>query len=255
MGRKMGEQSCRNCVFAGPLRFGRRKVLVCANRPEKPGDLTVVEGKDCCRSFRARRGPVVRVEPPEPPNDKIKYIPLTKGKFAIVDAADYPALSKYKWHALEVAGGFYAARHERGKMVLMHRVIMQPPEGMVVDHIDRNRANNRRSNLRVCTQRQNRCNSRPCGGRSGFKGVSPQGHKWVSQLKYRGKSYRAGVFADPVDAARARDLLAVDVLGEYAWLNLPEEIRVRIRNLAGTLHVRSGARARLRVVGKDGPRR
>ena len=195
------------------------------------------------------------MEPPEPPNDRIKYIPLTKGKSAIVDAADYPALSRYKWHALEVAGGFYAARHRNGKTVLMHREIMQPPEGMVVDHIDGNRANNSRINLRVCTQRHNVCNSRPCGGRSGFKGVTPHRDKWDSKLKYRGKTYRAGVFADPVEAARARDLLAVDVLGEYAWLNLPEEIRVRIRNLAGTIQVRSGARARLRVVGKDGPRR
>ncbi len=251
----MRERSCRKCVYAGPLKCGRRKYLVCANRAQRPGDLTAVEGGDCCRSFRAKRGPVVRVEPPEPPNDQIKYIPLTKGKFAIVDAADYPALSQHKWHALEVADGFYAARHENGKTVLMHREIMQPPEGMVVDHIDHNRANNRRSNLRVCTQRQNVCNNRPCGGRSGFKGVFPQGEKWESKLKYRGKSYRAGAFADRVEAARARDLLAVDVLGEYAWLNLPEEIRVRIRNLAGRIHVRSAASARLRVAGKAARRR
>jgi hypothetical protein len=220
------------------------------------GNDRAVEGGDCCRSFRAKRGPVVRLEPPEPPNDKIKHIPLTKGKFAIVDAADYPALSKYKWFAQEVAGGFYAARHEAGKTILMHRQIMQPPPGMVVDHIDGNRANNSRVNLRVCTQRHNVCNSRPHGGRSGFKGVTPHRDKWDSKFSYRGETYRAGVFDDPVEAARARDLLAVDVLGEYAWLNLPEEIRVRIRNLKGTIHARSGAGpAQLQIRGKDGVRR
>jgi hypothetical protein len=179
-------------------------------------------------------------------------VPLTKGKFAIVDAADYPALSKYKWHALEVAGGFYAARHEGGKTILMHRQIMQPPEGMVVDHIDGNRANNRRSNLRVCSQQHNVCNSRPQGGRSGFKGVTPHRDKWDSKFRYKGKTYRAGVFDDPIEAARARDRLAADVLGEYAWLNLPEEMTVRLRHLKGTVRARSGARGRLQVRGQDG---
>ncbi len=251
----MSERCCRNCVYAGPLTCGGKKYLVCANRPERPGDLTVVEGRDCCRSFRAKRGPVVRLEPPEPPNDKIKYVPLTKGKFAIVDAADYPAVSKYKWHALEVGDGFYAARRKNGKTVLMHREIMQPPPGMVIDHIDHNRANNSRVNLRVCTQRQNVCNNRPCGGRSGFKGVFAQGDKWSSQVKYRGRIYRAGVFTDPTEAARARDLLAVAVLGEYAWLNLPKEIRGHIHQLAASIQVRATLRGRLQVRRKAGVRR
>jgi hypothetical protein len=192
------------------------------------------------------------VEPPEPASDKLKHITLTKGKYAIVDAADFEELNKYKWHALEVADGFYAARHKDGKTVLMHREIMQPPPGMVVDHVDGNRANNSRENLRVCTQRQNVCNRGP-HSKSGFKGVTPHRDKWAAKLGYKGETYRAGVFDDPVEAARARDQLAIEVVGEYAWLNRPEEVTVHIRNLAGTAWVESCvAPAPLLVLGRDG---
>jgi hypothetical protein len=248
----MSERCCRNCVYAGPLVCGGQEYLVCANRVDRPGDLTVVEGCERCRSFRARREPVLRVEPPEPANDKLKHIALTKGKYAIVDAADFEELNQYKWHALEVAGGYYAARHEKGKTVLMHRQLMQPPPGMVVDHADGNRANNSRENLRVCTQRQNICNQRP-HSKSGFKGVTPHRDKWDAKLGYKGETYRAGVFDSPEDAARARDRLAVDVVGEYAWLNRPEEATVRIRNLAGRARAESGVGpAGLRVRSSDG---
>jgi hypothetical protein len=248
----MTDRCCRHCVYAGPLVCGGKEYLVCANRADRPGDLTVVEECARCRSFRARRGPVIRVEPPEPHSDKLKHITLTKGKYAIVDAADFEELNKYKWHALEVAGGYYAARHEKGKIILMHRQIMQPPPGMVVDHVDGNRANNSRENLRICTQRQNLCNRAP-HSKSGFKGVTPHRDKWDAKLGFKGKTYRAGVFADPVEAARARDRLAIQVVGEYAWLNRPEEAAVRIRNLAGTAEARSCVvPAALQVRSKDG---
>jgi hypothetical protein len=134
----------------------------------------------------------------------------------------------------------------------MHREIMQPPPGMVVDHIDGNRANNSRENLRVCTQRQNVCNRGP-HGKSGFKGVTPHRDKWDAKLGYKGETYRAGIFDDPEDAARARDRLALEVVGEYAWLNRPEEATVHIRNLAGTAEAESCvAPAPLQVRDRDG---
>ncbi len=108
----------------------------------------------------------------------------------------------------------------------MHREIMHAPKGMVVDHKKDNSLNNRRRNLRVCTQGQNRANSKPHGGRSGFKGVYPQGDKWYGVVERGGKQHYAGTFPTPAEAARARDRLALKLFGEYAWLNFPNEVRV-----------------------------
>lgn len=102
----------------------------------------------------------------------MKQIPLTKGKVTVVDDADYEELSRYKWH---VAAEKYPARWgRRGErhIVYMHRQIMQPPDGMEVDHIDGNTFNNLRSNLRVCTHAENIHNAkRPSNNKSGVKGV------------------------------------------------------------------------------------
>jgi len=107
--------------------------------------------------------------------------------------------------------------------MLMHRMIMQPPEGMVVDHINGNGLDNRRCNLRICTQEQNARNNAPKGnGASRFKGVFPCGKKWGAKVTHRKKTHRLGVFADEVEAAKARDRLALKLHGEFARLNFPE---------------------------------
>lgn len=129
----------------------------------------------------------------------------------------------------------------------MHREIMKPPKGMVVDHRNHEGLDNHRHNLRVCTQQENVWNSRPCGSRSGFKGVTPHWDKWAAKLKYKGKTYRLGDYDDPVAAARARDRKAHELCSEYAWFNLPGEIHGRIIDLKGTAHGQSGAAARLQV--------
>ena len=95
-----------------------------------------------------------------------------------VDAADYEWLSQYRWFAKGTGGKYYAGRAERGEMIMMHREIMKPPPGMVVDHIDGDSLNNRRSNLRICTPRQNNHNRTFKGNTSGFAGVYPQGKRW-----------------------------------------------------------------------------
>jgi len=244
----MCNRSCANCVYACGVRNGPPEMLVCANCPEAPGDLTQVQGDGCCPRFRAKPQPVVRLEPPAPPDDKTKLIPLTQGKFAMVDPADFEWLKDFKWHAIKVSSNYYACRKVGGKSILMHREIMQPPEGMVVDHKNHQSLDNHRCNLRVCTQQENVCNSRPCGAKSGFKGVSPHRNKWSSKLKYKGKTYRMGDFDDPVEAARARDRKAHELCSEYAWFNLPEEVHGRVIDLKGAAHGRSGATARMQVL-------
>jgi hypothetical protein len=139
-----------------------------------------------------------------------------------VDAADYEWLNQWQWH---LENG-YAARTEKGKIILMHRQIMQPPEDMVVDHIDGNKANNCRRNLRVCTHVENMCNQRRRSGSSSvFKGVfySKQMHKWGARCNCRGERIWLGYFDAEVEAARAYDRMAVECFGEFARLNFPRE--------------------------------
>ncbi len=233
MGTKCGlPRKCKNCVYAGPMQDGPRTLLICANTPEAPGQIVRIQPEGVCPNFCTRRCPprvkVKRLEPPEPPNDEIRYIPLTRGQFAIVDAADYEELAQYNWFANGNGKlGFYAARRlPDGKQQFMHRALMDPPPGMVVDHIDGNRANNRRTNLRVCTTKQNVRNSRAVPGSSSrFKGVhfDKQTGKWVATICCDGKSIYLGSFNDETEAARAYDRKARQLFGEFARLNFPED--------------------------------
>jgi hypothetical protein len=253
----MAKRCCRNCVYAlRPTTRWLRVLLshsaglaLCFNCAACPGTMQEVYAHAVCRNFRARRWPAgMRDEPPEPKDPKIRYIPLTQGEVAMVDAEDYEELSKYKWYVTRHGGNKYACRC--GKRILMHRVIMKPPRGMVVDHIDGNGLNNRRCNLRICTHAQNACNRRRTGGRSGFRGVEPKGNgKYAAIVGHKRKRNRAGVFSDPIEAARARDKLARELHGEYAWVNLPGEVTPGRRSVAlsGRVVAHSAAKATLSV--------
>lgn len=218
------QRCCHDCVFyVSNLILWLRTLVsgfpvagMCANHADTPGIWRDVPGRPC-RNFRAKP---LRVEPPDPPNDKIRYIPLTRGLHAIVDADDYEWLSQYKWYAgsPKSAGKMYARRYSPDGVVLMHRQIMNPPKGMVVDHINGNGLDNRRCNLRICTQAENTRNRRkPSCGQSRFIGVSPCGHKWQATVK----GHYLGLFGDEVDAAKARDRKALELYGPHAWLNFP----------------------------------
>ncbi len=110
-------------------------------------------------------------------NTVTKEIPLTRGLVALVDAADYEWLSQWKWSATTRRGeSYYAVRLDSdGKAIYMHRAILGLDAGdrRLSDHIDKNKLNNIRSNLRICCASEN---MRNCGrhrnNRSGFKGVS-----------------------------------------------------------------------------------
>jgi hypothetical protein len=198
---------------------------VCVNWAEGPGRLVQVEPGGTCANWRGRREKAVWTVPPEPPNDEIRYIGLTKGLYATVDAADYEGLSRYKWTAMIVGDKAYAIRSHKGKTILMHREIMQPPPGMVVDHINGQSLLNRRGNLRVCTPLQNRYNSRPRGKKSRYKGVrlDEETGKWWAEIVHKGVKYWLGTYDSEVEAARAYDRKAVELQGVYARLNFPEE--------------------------------
>jgi hypothetical protein len=139
-----------------------------------------------------------------------------------VDAADYEWLRQYNW---TMRSG-YATRHENGKVIFMHREIMQAPPGKCVDHYDGCRQNNFRSNLRFCDRKENlRNRPRHMNSHSQFKGVSycKCCRKWHARVSCEGEYFRSPLFADEADAARAYDRFAVELFGAFAYVNFPED--------------------------------
>jgi hypothetical protein len=217
----MAGRSCHNCLYSccDPdlwlrwMSLGESILPRCANHPRWPGQLHEVPGVPC-RNYRPR--------PATPQGDGVRMIALGDGCYAYVDAADYEWLNQWQWH---LENG-YAARREKDKAIFMHRQIMQPSHGMLVDHIDGNKANNCRANLRVCTRLENTRNNRKHSGSSSrFKGVSysKQMHKWCARCRCKGNRYLLGYFDSEVEAARAYDRKAVELFGVFARLNFPEE--------------------------------
>jgi hypothetical protein len=165
----------------------------------------------------------------------MREIPLTRGMAVLVDDADYEEFSKYSWNAHRSRGNFYASRglnvgRVNGKKRIitfkMHREIMSAQPGQIIDHINRNTLDNRKSNLRVVTIRENKINENMrSDNTSGYRGVSfdRQHGKWRSRLKSHGQRYSGGLFLTAEEAARSYDELAVEHHGEFAVLNFPQE--------------------------------
>ena len=155
----------------------------------------------------------------------MREILLTGGGVALVDDEDFERISAHRWRM--DSRGRYARRssEERGKgriEVLMHREVSGFPDGVMTDHINGNRLDNRRSNLRPATNSQNQMN-RKTSSASGFKGVVyvPRKRKWQATIRIQGRTRFLGLFASPDVAARAYDSSAAAAFGEYARLNFP----------------------------------
>lgn len=151
----------------------------------------------------------------------MKEIPLTRGKVALVDDDDFEELSKYKWHCMKYRDKLYARRCVgRNTKIYMHRQIAGDPEGLVVDHSNGNGLDNRKSNLRNCTQQENLCN-RPgrIDGTSLFKGVTKEGNRWVAKITAQSITKTIGAFTEEIDAALAYDREALNLHGAYAQTN------------------------------------
>jgi len=234
-------RTCYRCAYAQWMRLGPSalmvmdwlKHLICLNHPDAPGEFRAVLPTGTCPNFRPRREPPVRtppperVPPPEPPNGQVKFIALTKGRHTLVDAADFERLNRHKWFAMRSpnGSGYYAARWENGRMVLMHREILDAPDGRIVDHANRNPSDNRRCNLRLCTKQQNVFNRHSGVHSSRYQGVSycKQERKWVAYIKLDKQHERLGGFDDEVVAAQVRDRWAFAFHGRFAYLNFPAD--------------------------------
>jgi phage pi2 protein 07 len=144
-----------------------------------------------------------------------------KGKYTLVDDSDYKQLINYNWYMTShgyVATDIKTKRTYRQKR--LHRILLQPSKGKVIDHINGNPLDNQRSNLRICTTSQNIMNQRISrNNTSGFKGVSKTKHRWIAEIYKNNKRHRIASFQDKHIAALAYDLWAIDLHGEYAKTN------------------------------------
>lgn len=139
----------------------------------------------------------------------MKRIPLSgghgKGLYALVDDDDYDRLSNHSW-CMDVGGGYPMTRTGK-KNYRMHRMVMSTPRGMYIDHINRDKLDNRKSNLRVVTNSQNMLNTGMYSNNtSGHKGVtySSRDKRWIAQVKINYKNIILGRFNNIDDAIRAR---------------------------------------------------
>lgn len=158
----------------------------------------------------------------------LAYVPLTKGYEAVIDAADVPLVEGRNWTALEqrrVDGSVkcvYAWRAVRrdGKQasLRMHRILLGAPENLQVDHKDGNGLNNRRSNLRLATDPENKHNARTrVDNTSGAKGVvrMKATGRFCACIRVRGKKHHLGTFKDLASAAAAYARASVELHGEF----------------------------------------
>lgn len=158
----------------------------------------------------------------------MKKIKLTQGQEAKVDDHLFEYLNQWKWQARfdKHINGFYAVRrvHKSG-IIIMHRLIMNTPAGLVCDHINKDTLDNRVQNLRNCTNRENIRNSAAKkNNKTGYKGVSilpNKKNRYRALITVNGNTIHIGVFETAKEAAIKYDEMAKKLFGEFAFLNFP----------------------------------
>lgn len=155
-------------------------------------------------------------------------VPLTQGMVAVIDDEDAQAIFGLRWCAKRTKKKYYAMTHIRkdGRLrsIQMGRYLLQSPRNMLVDHINGDPLDNRRSNLRVVTVQQNNWNSSPhkrCSVPQ-YKGVCKRVLKtgvarYDALIRVHGKKVYLGRYATPEEAGAAYARHAEIVQGEYAW--------------------------------------
>ena len=166
-------------------------------------------------------------------------IPLTKGKTAIIDARDIEKVAPYKWrfHAGYARSFIYNPQSRRIITIHMSHVILPCPEGMFIDHINRNKLDNRRCNLRIATRSQNNANRKSfTNSKSQYKGVlkSKKTGWWEAAIRKDGTQIHLGSYETEIAAASAYNDYARKMWGKYAVLNDIDEVDYRSqRHLKG----------------------
>lgn len=152
----------------------------------------------------------------------VKEIILSNKSISLVDNKCYKRLNKYNWFT----GNKYVQTkikvNNKILNIYMHRLIMNAPKGVQVDHIDGNKLNNQKSNLRLVTNGQNQMNSKNTKGSSSkYKGVTwdKNRNKWTVHICLDWKIKHLGRFEKEIDAVKAYNEVAKELFGEFANLN------------------------------------
>lgn len=158
----------------------------------------------------------------------VRMIPLTQGEFALVDVEDYERLAQYKWRLGSKGYAIRTFKDVSGKKrtLSMHRVIMDAPPRTETDHINGDRLDNRKANLRICSTMENQRNRGiQVNSTTGFKGVSPHkaSGKYEGKIGHKKEKIYLGLFSSPEEAARAYDAMARKLFGEFARLNFADD--------------------------------
>lgn len=143
-----------------------------------------------------------------------------------IDPENQALLEERSWRIRRYSDGTFCVEgsnwiNGRNVTCYLHRVIMNAPPGVQVDHINGDTLDNRRCNLRLCTHKENGHNRKLQGGTSKFKGVTwhKRDRKWQAGIRHNGKQIHLGYFNDDVEAARAYDRAARKYFGEFARVN------------------------------------
>lgn len=151
-----------------------------------------------------------------------KIIPLTRGIEAIIDDEDYEYLNQWKWCAHKEGYAVRSASKQNGKReyIRMHRLIMNAKKGQIIDHINCNKVDNRKENLRFCTDMQNSQNQKKRKGLTSlYKGVDLFRGKYRAFIRVNKKQIYLGTFENEEAAAEAYNNAAINYHGEFARIN------------------------------------
>lgn len=154
-----------------------------------------------------------------------KLIQLTRGKVAIVDDEDFESLNKFRWYCDRKYAAREVTRDGIRERIYMHRLIINAPDHLEVDHINGDGADNRKENLRLCTHSQNVSNRKtPKHNTVGYKGVykHSQTGKYVAEVRSKGIKYCLGCHSTPEEAYEEYKKKVFELHGEFANL-LPSD--------------------------------
>ena len=144
----------------------------------------------------------------------MKIIKTAKGQEIKVDDDDFEKLSKYTWHVSRYVQTSEPRENGRQTRPMMHRIILNAQAGQLVDHINHDRLDNQKYNLRICDHQQNAFNSRKAKNKSSkYKGI------WRAKIRHNQNYIGLGSHETEEEAAIAYNLKAKELFGEFAYLN------------------------------------
>lgn len=144
---------------------------------------------------------------------------LPSGHKVLIDRNDLPVVSGFAWYK---NGRYASCRKRQGmtrKTISMHRLLMSASAGEVVDHINGNGLDNRRSNLRICSPSENSYNRKAAHGEVPLIGVSRSGQRWASKIEKGGHVIYLGEYESEIAAAAVYNAAAIRLNGCFAGVN------------------------------------